>query len=219
MSAETERVVLVSGSTRGLGRAIARHMGDTEGRIVNADADRASGQRALESAAAHYGRLDALVLDASECLSLADHDPGALQAFREAQRALVSLATPLMSPGARIVYVTSHQAHFVETAETMDEYVPVAKSKRAGELALRELVPQLEAAGIEFVVVSGDMIEGTITATLLNRLNPGAIEGRRQEVGKLYSVSEFAAEIALAAVEPVPADHTKLVGDVSGFGA
>ena len=30
-------------------------------------------------------------------------------------------------------------------------------------------------------------------------------------------MSEFAAEIALAAVEPIPADHTKLVGDVSGF--
>jgi hypothetical protein len=31
-------------------------------------------------------------------------------------------------------------------------------------------------------------------------------------------VSEFAAEIASAAVEPIPADHTRLVGDVSDFG-
>jgi hypothetical protein len=31
-------------------------------------------------------------------------------------------------------------------------------------------------------------------------------------------VSEFAAEVALAAVEPVPADNTRLVGDVSSFG-
>ncbi len=68
------------------------------------------------------------------------------------------------------------------------------------------------------MVVSGDMIEGTITATLLNRLSPGAIEGRRQQAGRLYSVAEFAAEVALAAVEPVPADHTRLVGDVSTFG-
>ncbi len=110
---------------------------------------------------------------------------------RDAQVDMLQTAVPHMPAGSRVVFVTSHQAHFVETAET----------------------------SIEFVVVSGDMIEGTITATLLNRLNPGAIEGRRQEVGKLYSVSEFAAEIALAAVEPIPADHTKLVGDVSGFGA
>ncbi|MFT6534919.1 MAG: hypothetical protein ACJAS7_000959, partial [Alpinimonas sp.] len=38
-----------------------------------------------------------------------------------------------------------------------------------------------------------------------------------ESAGKLYNVSEFAAEIVLAAVEPVPADNTRLVGDVSGF--
>ena len=76
---------------------------------------------------------------------------------------------------------------------------------------------ELEAKGVEFVVVSGDMIEGTITATLLERANPGAISARKEAAGKLYNVSEFAAEVALAAVEPVPADHTKYVGDTSGF--
>jgi hypothetical protein len=30
-------------------------------------------------------------------------------------------------------------------------------------------------------------------------------------------VSEFAAEVALAAVEEIPADHTRLIGDVSDF--
>jgi hypothetical protein len=79
------------------------------------------------------------------------------------------------------------------------------------------MIPELEADGIEFVVVSGDMIEGTVTATLLDRANPGAIESRKAAVGKLYNVQEFAAEIARAAVEPVPADNTRLVGDVSYF--
>jgi 3-oxoacyl-[acyl-carrier protein] reductase len=99
----------------------------------------------------------------------------------------------------------------------MPEYEPVALSKRAGEDALREKLPELEAAGNEFVVVSGDMIEGTITATLLERANPGAIEARKQDAGRLFNVSEFAAEVASAAVEPVPADHTRYVGDTSGF--
>jgi hypothetical protein len=80
------------------------------------------------------------------------------------------------------------------------------------------MIPGLAENGIEFVVVSGDMIEGTVTATLLDRANPGAIESRKEAVGKLYNVSEFAAEIALAAVEPVPADNTRLVGDTSDFG-
>jgi hypothetical protein len=99
----------------------------------------------------------------------------------------------------------------------MPEYEPVALSKRAGEDALRDMIDELATHNIEFVVVSGDMIEGTITATLLNRVNPGAIEARKQAAGRLYNVAEFAAEIALAAVEPVPADHTRLVGDTSGF--
>jgi hypothetical protein len=67
------------------------------------------------------------------------------------------------------------------------------------------------------VVVSGDMIEGTITATLLNRLNPGAIDARKEAAGRLYNVSEFAAEVAAAAVEAIPDDHTRFVGDVTGF--
>jgi hypothetical protein len=115
------------------------------------------------------------------------------------------------------VFVTSHQAHFIHTTPTMPEYEPVALSKRAGEDALRERIPSLTERGVEFVVVSGDMIEGTITATLLERANPGAIALRREDAGKLYNVSEFAAEVALAAVDPVPADNTRLVGETSSF--
>ena len=95
--------------------------------------------------------------------------------------------------------------------------MPVALSKRAGEDALREQIPDLEDRGIGFVVVSGDMIEGTITATLLERANPGEIASRRESAGKLYNVSEFAAEVAQAAVDPIPDDNTRLIGDTSSF--
>ena len=92
----------------------------------------------------------------------------------------------------------------------MPEYLPVALSKRAGEDALRDMLPELEAKGVEFVVVSGDMIEGTITATLLERSNPGAISlSERERRASLYNVAEFAAEVAAAAVDPIPADHTR----------
>ncbi|MGO1881174.1 MAG: SDR family oxidoreductase, partial [Microbacterium gubbeenense] len=79
-------------------------------------------------------------------------------------------------------------------------------------------IPSLAERGIELVVVSADMIEGTITATLLNRLNPGAIDQRREQAGKLLNVSEFAAEIAQAAVDPVPENNERICGDVSSFG-
>ena len=66
--------------------------------------------------------------------------------------------------------------------------------------------------GVSLVVVSGDMIEGTVTATLLDRANPGAIEARRSEAGKLYSVQEFAAEVARMVTAEVPSGHTEYVG-------
>src|SRR5690606_32799876 len=97
------------------------------------------------------------------------------------------------------------------------EYEPVALSKRAGEDALRDRIPALTDKGIEFVVVSGDMIEGTITATLLERANPGAISARKDSAGKLYNVGEVAAEVAAAAVEPIAEDNTGYVGDSSDF--
>ena len=163
------------------------------------------------------GGLDILVLNASGGMESGMGEDYALVLNRDAQVNVLNAALPLMGPGSRVVFVTSHQAHFIRTTPTMPEYLPVAESKRAGEDALRERIPALTERGIEFVVVSGDMIEGTVTATLLERANPGAIEQRRDEAGKLYNVAEFAAEIARAAVDPIPADHTRLTGDTSSF--
>ncbi len=165
-----------------------------------------------------FGSLDLLVLNASGGMESGMGEDYALVLNRDAQLNVLDAALPLLPDGGRVVFVTSHQAHFIRTTPTMPEYEPVALSKRAGEDALRERIPALAEQGVGFVVVSGDMIEGTITATLLERANPGAIAGRRESAGKLYNVSEFAAEVALAAVEPIPADNTRLVGDVSSFG-
>lgn len=239
-------IALVTGSSRGIGAATAKLLaarGFTvivnyrdkakraetvaeelrtlggDGFPVKADiTDSASVAELFSVIKERYGRLDLLVLNASGGMEKNVAEDYALRLNRDAQVNLVNAAKPLMSAGSRIVYVTSHQAHFVETAETMPEYLPVARSKRAGEDALRALIPELDAAGIGFVTVSGDMILGTVTATLLNRLNPGAIEQRQQEAGKLYTVEEFAAEIDKAAFAPIPADNTVLIGDTSSFG-
>ena len=165
-----------------------------------------------------WGGLDILVMNASGGMESGMAEDYAMQLNRDAQVTLLNTTLPLLAPGSRVVFVTSHQAHFIHSTPTMPEYLPVALSKRAGEDALVEMIPILDVAGIGFVVVSGDMIEGTITATLLERANPGAISARKNSAGRLYNVSEFAAEIAAAAVEPIPEDHTRLVGDVSEFG-
>ena len=166
---------------------------------------------------AEFGGLDLLVLNASGGMETGKGEDYAMKLNRDAQVNLVKTALPLMNGGSRIVFVTSHQAHFIRETPTMPEYVPVALSKRAGEDALRDMIPELTEKGIEFVVVSGDMIEGTVTATLLDRLNPGAIDARKEAVGKLYNVEEFAEEIVKAASAPVPADNTVLVGDTGYF--
>jgi NAD(P)-dependent dehydrogenase (short-subunit alcohol dehydrogenase family) len=236
---------LVTGSSRGIGADTAQYLAEAgasvvinyrnkEARAVKlADAIRAQGGTALvvgadltdrasvdamfETVRQEWGGLDLLVLNASGGMESGMAEDYAMQLNRDAQVNTLQAALPLLGEGSRVVFVTSHQAHFIRTTPTMPEYEAVALSKRAGEDALRALLPTLEEKGIEFVVVSGDMIEGTITATLLNRLNPGAIDARKEAAGRLYNVGEFAAEIAAAAVDPIPADHTRLVGDVSSF--
>lgn len=239
--------VLVTGSSRGVGADTARYFAEAGASVVINYRNKAARAEKLVAEFAEYdgdsfavgadltdtdsvaamlaevkarlGGLDILVLNASGGMEQNMGADYALRLNRDAQVGMLNAARELMGAGGRVVFVTSHQAHFIRTTPTMDAYVPVAESKRAGEDALREMIPSLTEQGIEFVVVSGDMIEGTITATLLNRLEPGAIEARRETAGRLYNVAEFAAEVALAAVEPVPADNTRLVGDVSSFNA
>jgi 3-oxoacyl-[acyl-carrier protein] reductase len=192
--------------------------GGTTAIAVAADlTDDASVTAMFDRVRTDLGGLDLLVLNASGGMEQGMAEDYAMQLNRDAQVRVLQAALPLMAAGSRVVFVTSHQAHFIETVETMPEYEAVARSKRAGENALRALLPDLDAAGVEFVVVSGDMIEGTITATLLERSNPGALATRKEAAGKLYDVAGFAAEVALAAVEPVPADRTRYVGDISSF--
>ncbi|WP_460773929.1 SDR family oxidoreductase [Microbacterium sp. GXF7504] len=241
------KTALVTGSSRGIGADTARYLAQagadvvinyrnkapraeklaTELRalgvrvlVVGADlTDAASVNAMFDAVKEEFGGLDVLVLNASGGMESGMAEDYALQLNRDAQVRVLETATPLLRDGARVVFVTSHQAHFIRTTPTMPEYEPVALSKRAGEDALRERIPGLADAGVGFVVVSGDMIEGTITATLLERANPGAISSRRESAGRLYNVSEFAAEVARAAVDPVPADNTRLVGDISSFTA
>jgi len=164
-----------------------------------------------------FGSLDILVLNASGGMESDMAEDYATRLNRDAQVNALKRALPLLGPGSRVVFVTSHQAHFIRSKPTLPTYTRVALSKRSGEDALRELIPDLEERHIGFVVVSGDMIEGTITATLLERANPGETETRRRTAGRLYNVSEFAAEVAQAAVDPIPDDNTRLIGDTSSF--
>jgi len=236
---------LITGSSRGIGAKTAEYLADAGATVVvNYRNKEARAQKLVDTIEAaggsamavgadltdpvgvarmlgeireQLGGLDLLILNASGGMEADMGEDYAMKLNRDAQVGLLMSALPLMERSARVVFVTSHQAHFIREVETMPEYLPVALSKRAGEDALRGMNDQMKELGIDFVVVSGDMIEGTVTATLLNRANPGVIDQRKEQVGKLYNVEEFAAEVALAAVEDIPEDHTRLVGDISSF--
>lgn len=200
---------VVAGIEESGGRAVA----------VGADLTEAAGAQALVDAAVeNFGALNLLVLNASGGMESGRGEDYALKLNRDAQVQMARTAIEVMPAGSQIVFVTSHQAHFIHQTATMDAYEPVARSKRAGEDALLELIPELDAKGITLSIVSGDMIEGTITATLLERAEPGALETRREAAGRLYSVEEFAVEIAaLIGRKDLAQGHTELVGGAEDF--
>jgi 3-oxoacyl-[acyl-carrier protein] reductase len=245
MSELSGKSAIVTGSSRGIGAVVARILAEQgAGVVVNyrqkaprankvvqgivdaggkavavgADLTTAEGAQALVDAAVeNFGGLDILVLNASGGMESGLGEDYALRLNRDAQVNMLETAAAAMPAGSRVVFVTSHQAHFIDSVPTMDAYVPVARSKRAGEVALRERIPALAEKGITLVVVSGDMIEGTITATLLDRVEPGAIEARREAAGKLYSVEEFGAEVAKMVTANVESGHTEYVGGAEDF--
>ena len=222
------KTALVTGSSRGIGASVARHLAKLGADVaINyrskgaraqevADELAAMGRKALliqgditnaedvaatfDQIQAAWGGLDFLILNASGGLEQDKAADYAMQLNLTAQVNLVNGALPIMKPGSSIVFVTSHLAHFYGSGPGYDGYEAVAASKRAGEDALRQKIPDLSAKGIRLVVVSGDLIEGTITPKLLERQSRGLIEKRRQAVGTLPGIEEFAAAIVQACI-------------------
>lgn len=173
-------------------------------------------ERLFARVAAWTDRLDVLVLNASGGLErdLLAADPDyPMRLNRDAQLAVLDGARPLLAGGGAVVFVTSHWAHLHGRVAQLPDYEPVARSKHAGEQALRGRIAALGAEGIRLIVVTGDLVEGTITATLLERKRPGLAADRRDEVGELPTAAVMGETIAQAATDPaLPSGQTVVVG-------
>ena len=238
VGASNRKVALVTGASRGIGAATAiklaecgfdlavNYRGKTAraqevaaqirglGRIaVLAQADltvAAEVEAMIHIVRENFARLDVLILNASGGLEKDKAEDYAMALNLTAQLKTAQSAASLMPAGSRIVFVTSHWAHFYGEKPVMPAYEPVAKSKKAGEDALRQYASELSEKNISLVVVSGDAIEGTITPRLLNRMDRGVMASRQ---GTLPSIDEFAAAIRTAAVDDsLPSGHTIFVG-------
>lgn len=194
---------------------VVRAIRSSGGRAVAVKADMtdaADMEAMFATVGERFGRLDLLVLNASGGLERGEPSDYAMRLNSNAQARSVDLALPLMNGGGRVVFVTSHLAHFYGTKPVYPGYEPVAASKKAGEDALRSRIPELSERDVSLVVVSGDIIEGTITPKLMERQEPGLIEARRQEAGWLPTVDDFARAIAEAAESDLASGSTVFVG-------
>jgi NAD(P)-dependent dehydrogenase (short-subunit alcohol dehydrogenase family) len=182
--------------------------------LAQADLTDATSVETMVRAVAHtFGRLDILVLNASGGLEKGKPASYALELNLTAQVRMLEAALPLMPSGGCVVFVTSHLAHFYGRKPVYAAYEGIAASKKAGEDALRARIPEFEMRGVRLAIVSGDMIDGTITPKLLERTQRGLIESRRGQAGALPTVEEFAAAIVDAAADAGrPNGHVSFVG-------
>ena len=188
------RIVLVTGGSRGIGAQVAQQFASADTHVVvnyrkraqraesiaktirsagghastiGADiSDEAECAAMIDTIADRFGRLDALVLNASVGVELGAHPGYAMRRNRSAQRRLALMAVPLMPTGGHIVFVTSHQAHFFPHKAVPKGHTAIAASKQAGEATLHAMRPEFHRAGVHFTVVSGGTADATFAGAI-----------------------------------------------------
>ncbi len=244
-SAQSRRVALVTGGSRGIGAAtvlvLARRGYDValtyhnkasrandvvaHAQTLGADALAIGGDMTRPDELARQvaefrgwrDHLDALILNASGGLerTVAADPQYPWRINRDAQVALLDAALPLMPPGAVVVFVTSHWAYLYGEVEQVPVYEIVAETKHAGEQAIRTRLAEEAGRGIRLAIVTGDVIEGTITPRLIARATPSLATDDRSGIGDAIASGALPdADDMAAAIANTADDATLLDGQV-----
>lgn len=178
-----------------------------QGLAIGGDMTVAADRAALAEAVGGWaGRLDLLVLNASGGLEreiVAANPDYPMTINRDAQLATLNAVLPMLAAidGGTVIFVTSHWAHLYGEVVQLPAYDPVASSKHAGEQGLRARLEELSGRGIRLAVITGDLIEGTITPKLLERAMPGMTAEAKDRAGALPTTEDMAAAIVGAATD------------------
>ena len=164
--------------------------------------DAASVAAMTAAATAQLPRIDCLVLSASGGLEIGKPPSYAHAINVDAQVRLVRTLLPWIPPAGRIVFLTSHEAHFSDRKPPYPPYALIARTKKDGEEGLRALAGELARCSVVLEIVSADLVEGTATAKLLEMDAPDRIAARRAEVGRLPTPEDVAAHVAELAEAP-----------------
>src|SRR5699024_1898725 len=171
MSALAGKTAVITGSSRGVGTATAKLLaGEGENVVINyrQKAPRANKQIAeiqaaggravavaadltdpedertlMRTAIDSFDTQDLLTLNSSGGMEADLGEDYARRLNRDAKNDALTAGLEHLSQGGRVVFVTSHQAHFIDEVETMPEYEQVARSKRAGETALTQRLAEM----------------------------------------------------------------------------